>query len=59
VDFFAPQAQAEAIAALLLDGEQRRRLANGARAGAQAYGANQGLRAWTALLATGLSVDTD
>ena len=59
VDFFAPQAQAEAIAGLLEDVQQRQRLANGARARAKAYDSKNGLTAWTALLGPEMSVDTD
>jgi glycosyltransferase involved in cell wall biosynthesis len=59
VDFFDPEAQAQAMAALLADAPRRQALVQGAAAAAQAYGAQQGLAAWLALLESTVCVDTD
>ena len=59
VDFFDPQAQAEAIAALLDDPARRQHLADQARCTAAAYGAEQGLRAWLELIDPPVCVDAD
>jgi glycosyltransferase involved in cell wall biosynthesis len=50
VDFFSPEAQAQAVAELLDDPAQRSRLAAAAASAARGYSAEAGLAAWTNLL---------
>jgi len=59
VDFFDPEAQAQAMAGLLADPGQRRQLAREAQRGAAAYSDQCGLEAWLALVEQGLCVDAD
>jgi len=59
VDFFDPQAQAQAMAALLEQPARRQALALAAQASAAAYRADRGLQAWLGLINEPACVDAN